>query len=241
MTERTQRLLLIASFIGLTVGVGYALQKARQNGLLGLSPAIAPGMSARFALRFRDVTVTGYEEGTHAWTLQAPVIDTERDRRTLRFSGGLKATLLDKGKPAAYLTSPSAAFAEQTKLDFTGGLEATFLQSGQVRAHLSAPTATFNTQTKAFLAAGTILITLEPPKKPRRGELPPSLGKLTIHCTQLTYEVGTKIVRCPGAVYIVTEKRGEVWAKDLTLNIETHDLSLVETRARLRGDKDEIL
>ena len=159
----------------------------------------------------------------------------------LRFSGGLKATFLDKGKPAAYLTSPNAAFTEQTKLDFTGGLEATLLQNGQTRAHLSAPTATFNTQTKAFLATGTIVIKVEPPQKPQRGELPPSLGKLTIHCTQVNYEVGTKIVRCPGPIHIVTEKRGEVWANDLTLNIETHDLSLSGARARLRGDNDETL
>lgn len=241
MTERTQRFLVIVAALALTVVTGYALQRARQSGVLGLAPVIAPGLSARFALRFRDVTVTGYERSTHAWTLTAPVIDTERDRRTLRFSGGLKATLLDKGKPAAYLSSPSAAFTEQTKLDFSGGLQATLLQNGQPRAQLSTPKASFNTQSKLFLARGATTIVVAPPKTPQRADLPSRQGHLTVHCTQLRYDVGTRLVYCTGPVYFAFEKGGEGWVTDLTLNIETHALEAREFRGILPGTKNEIL
>jgi len=239
MTERTQRLLVVISTGTLTLGIGFALQQARKQGVLGLTNAAAPQLNARFSLSLHHVTATGYEKGEHAWTVTAPVIDTERDRRTMRFSGGLTATLLDQGKPGAILTAPSATFAEQTRLDFLGGLDATLLKSGQNRVHLSAPSASYNTQTKIFVAAGTITITVKPPQKAEPGELPLSLGTLTIHCSQLRYEVGNRTVTCTGPVFVTTEKGDEVWGNDLTLNTETRELRFAHLRGRIRGDKDE--
>ncbi|MCX6369077.1 MAG: hypothetical protein NTX57_20550 [Armatimonadetes bacterium] len=240
MNERTQRFFLIFVALLLTLATGIALRRARLGGAMSLSPAIAPPLSAQVAVRFHDVSVTGYEEGEPAWIITSKVIDAERDRRTMRFTQGLKATLLDKGKPGAYLSSPSAAFTDQTKLDFTGGLEATLLQDSQPRATLSAPIASFDTKAKSFLAAGSITIKVLPPAKPMSSDLPKSLGTLTITCTQLRYEVGTKLVTCPGAVKIVTGKNDEVFGRDLALNVETHDFSLDEFRGRIRGTKDDI-
>ena len=239
MNERAQRLLLILAAILLTFGVGIALKRARLGGALTLAPAIAPRLAASVAVRFRDVSVTGYENAQPAWVISAPVIETERDRRTMRFGGGLKATLLNQGKPGAYLSSPSAAFTDQITLDFTGGLDAKLLQDGQVRVLLSAPTASFNTKTRSFTAAGSITIKVLPPTKATNIELPKSLGILTITCTQLRYEVGAKLVTCPGDVKIITEKGDEVFARDLTLNIETRNLSLADCRAHIRATKDE--
>lgn len=239
MNERTQRLLLILAAILLTLGVGIALKRVRLGGALTLAPAIAPRLAASVAVRFRDVSVTGYENAQPAWVISAPVIETERDRRTMRFTGGLKATLLNQGKPGAYLSSPSAAFTDQITLDFTGGLDAKLLQNGQVRVLLSAPTASFNTKVRSFMAAGSITVKVLPPTKVIAGELPKSLGILTITCTQLRYEVGTKRVTCPGDVKIITEKGDEVFARDLTLNIETRSLSLADCRGHIRATKDE--
>ena len=240
MNERAQRFFLIVAAVLLTVGIGLALRRARLGGALSLSPAIAPPLSAQVAVRFHDVSVTGYEEGQPAWIITSKVIDTERDRRTMRFTQGLKATLLDKGKPGAYLTSPSAAFTDQTKLDFTGGLEATLLQNGQPRATLSAPIASFDTKARSFLAAGSITIKVLPPAKPTPSDLPQSLGTLTVTCTQLRYAVGTKLVTCPGNVKILTGKGDEVFGRDLTLNVETHEFALSDFRGRIRGTKDDI-
>ncbi len=239
MNERAQRLLLILAAILLTFGVGIALKRARLGGALTLAPAIAPRLAASVAVRFRDVSVTGYENAQPAWVISAPVIETERDRRTMRFGGGLKATLLNQGKPGAYLSSPFAAFTDQITLDFTGGLDAKLLQDGQVRVLLSAPTASFNTKVRSFTAAGSITIKVLPPTKATAVELPKSLGILTITCTQLRYEVGAKLVTCPGDVKIITEKGDEVFARDLTLNIETRNLSLADCRAHIRATKDE--
>jgi lipopolysaccharide assembly outer membrane protein LptD (OstA) len=239
MNERTQRFLLLVAALALTLGVGVALRRARLGGILSLTPAIAPRPIASVAVRFRDVTVTGYESGKEAWVVAAPVIETDQDRRTMRFTGGLKATLLEQGKPGAYLTSPSATFTDQSKLDFTGGLEATLLQNGQPRATLSAPTASFDIKTRSFLAAGSILIKVKPPAKPVRGELPLSLGTLTITCSQLSYSVGTKQVICSGKVKIVTEKGDEVFGRDLTLNIETRDFILTDFQGIIHAPKDE--
>lgn len=239
MTERTQRLLVILATSLLTVGIGIALRQARESGVLGLTNTSSPQMNARFSVRFHQVSVNGYEQGQLAWVLTAPVIDTERDRRTMRFTDGLTATILDHGKPGAILHSPSASFTDQTHLNFTGGLEATLLKSGQNRVRLTTPTASYNTQTKAFMATGAILITVKPPVKAEQGELPTSLGTLTIHCSQLRYEVGTKTVVCTGPVFVTTEKGDEVWGNDLTLNTETRDLRFAHVRGRIRGDKDE--
>jgi hypothetical protein len=240
MNERAQRLLLILAALLLTFGVGTALKYARQSGALALSPAIAPPLAAQVALRFRQAAVTGYENGQPAWSITAQVIETERDKRTLRFSQGLKATLLEKGKPGAYLASPSAIFTDQRRLDFIGGLEATLLQEGKPRAMLSAPTASFDTKERSFLAAGSIMVKVLPAAKPSPNELPKSLGSLTITCTQLHYTVGTRQVHCPGDVKIVTEKGDEVFGRDLTLNVETHSFSLADFRGRIRATKDEL-
>ena len=240
MNERTQRILLVLAALLLTLGTGIALRRARLNGTLSLTPAIAPQLSAQVALRFRDVSVTGYEEGQAAWIITSKVIDTERGRQTMRFTQGLKATLLSQGKPGAYLVSPAATFTNQTRLDFTGGLKATLLQEGKPRATLSAPTATFDTKGKVFTASGAITIKVQPPATPTRGELPASLGTLTAFCTQLRYEVGKKLVTCPGNIKLITEKGDEVYGQNLTLNVETHDFSLRESTSRIRARKDEI-
>lgn len=238
MNERAQRLVLILAAILLTLGISTALKRARQSGALPLAPALAPALAASVAVRFRDVNVTGYEKTQPAWMISAPVIETERDRRTMRFAGGLKATLLDRGKPGAYLSSPSAIF-DQTRLDFTGGLEAKLLQDGQTRALLSAPTASFDTKARTFLAGGSITVKVLPSPKATPSELPKSLGILTITCTQLRYDVGAKLVTCPGEIKILTEKGDEVFGRDLTLNIETRSFSLADCRAHIRATKDE--
>lgn len=240
MSERAQRFLLVLLALLLTVGTGLALRWARQSGALGLAAAIAPPPATNVSVRFRQVKVTGYENNQRAWILAAPVINTERDRRTMRFPEGLSATLLDQDKPGALLTAPTATFTDQTKLSFPSGLQATLLQKGKPRAELTAPEASFDTKAKVFIATGTIQVTIFPADKPTRGELPASLGKLTLTCTQLRYEVGSKLVTCAGDIKLLTEKKDEVYGRELTLNIETHDLSLSEFRGRIRARKDEI-
>jgi hypothetical protein len=240
MSERAQRLLLLFFALLLTVGTSIALRRARQRGALSLATALAPPPIPNVSVRFRDVKVTGYEKSQRAWVLTTPIIDTEHDRRTMRFPEGLSVTLLDKNKPAATLRARNALFTDQTKLDFPQGLEATLLQNEKTRATLSAPTASFDTASRRFLAAGTIQVIVLPPAKPAQGELPTSLGKLTLTCTQLQYDVGSRLVTCQGDIKILTESGHEVRGRDLTLNIETHDFSLTEFRGRIRAKKDEI-
>ena len=159
MSERVQRLLLVLGALLLTLGIGLALRRAQQSGVLNLTAAVAPPPSANISVRFRGVQVTGYENAQRTWVLAATIIDTERDRRTMRFPEGLKVTLLDpnqQNQPAAQLSAPTATFTDQTKLDFPRGLETTLLQKGKPRATLSAPTATFDTKAKVFLAAGSM-------------------------------------------------------------------------------------
>lgn len=240
MSERVQRLLLILVALLLTLGTGLALRRAQQSGALSLAAAIAPPPSANVSVRFRGVQVTGYENAQRAWVLAATVIDTERDRRTMRFPEGLKVTLLDQNQPAAQLSAPDAVFTDQTKLDFPRGLETTLLQKGKPRATLSAPTATFDTKAKVFLAAGSIQVIVLPPDKPTRGELPASLGKLTISSNHLRYEVGSKVVTCEGESTLRTESGDEVFGRDLTLNVETRDFTLAYARSHIRANKDEI-
>jgi lipopolysaccharide assembly outer membrane protein LptD (OstA) len=239
MTERTQRLLLVIAALLLTLGTGVALRRARLGGILGLTPAIAPFPTTQVAVRFHDVSVTGYEEGSPSWMITTKVIDTERDRQTMRFPQGLKVTLLDQGKPGAYLIAPTAAFTNQTQLEFTAGLETTLLQNGKPRATLSAPKASFDTKAQIFTASGAINVKVLPPSKPTPGELPLSLGNLTILCTQLRYEVGKKRVTCTGNVKITTEKGDEVYGQNLTLNMQTRDFSLEECTGQILAPKEE--
>lgn len=240
MNERVQRVALVAVALLIGVGISLALRQAKERGALSLTTVVAPPPVPTVSVRFRGTRVTGYEDSAPAWVLTAPVIDTERDRRTMRFPEGLTVTLLDQGKPAATLTAPTATFTDQTRLEFPQGLETTLLQDGKTRATLKAPYATFDTKARKFHAEGLLTATVLPPARPQPGELATSLGKLVVTAMALDYAVGTRLLTCPGTAKILTQKGHEAFGRDLTLNTENQDFSFAQLRGTIRASKDEL-
>ncbi len=110
MTDRAQRIALWIIAVLLVVGTSLALRYARgYRPLAGLGGG-TPVFPADVGIRFDRITVIGRDKGRPAWTLKAGRVQTTRSRSRVDFSGGIQAALLDKGKPAATLTAPTATY-----------------------------------------------------------------------------------------------------------------------------------
>lgn len=240
MSERAQRLSLLLSAIGLTIGIAAALRYVRTRPLFGLQPSVGQPIASNISLAFEEVEATGYEKSKRAWTLQAPQIEGDQSHDRLLLTGGVRATVYEGDQTRATVIAPTATYLRSTqRIEFSGGMTATLQQENKPRATLTAPTAIYEAGSKRFHALGGIKLVVQPPVRESRDDLPKALGVVTLQAPELISESASKLVKFPGTATLTSARRDEVRGENLTLNLETHAMTFQNLRGRIFLPEEE--
>jgi hypothetical protein len=169
---------------------------------------VGTGLALRYARGYRPLT--GFASDGPAFPADIGI----------RFDG-ITVIGRHKGRPAWTLKAGRVETTRsRDRFDFSGGIEAKFLEKGKPAATLTAPAATYDNLTSALRLSGDIVCRIR---------------DLRITTEALSWNSGSRLVRCPGLVRAASG-RGEASGEQLTVDIRTRDFALRNVRARFRVD-----
>jgi LPS export ABC transporter protein LptC len=151
-------LIAIALIGGTAIALRYAGGYRRVAGV-----ETASVLPPNIALRLKKIRAAGREGGKQAWTLQADIVDTNRDRNQVTFSGNIVVTLLSEGQSRATLNADFANYQGQLKtLVATGKVNGIFRDPNNTANSLQIATdyAFWNIGTREVRCPNKVTITL---------------------------------------------------------------------------------